>query len=273
MIFRGMPQTRKTVHGKIWYAIVTNYSEDRKALVHSYRALQKWDQWLAQQFLGKSLLTEERQLFDQLLKHRYGKHALLIGVPQQQELLRAADIPFHSLLSPFSSTDQPTIESDFHELPILTGSSDVVILPHTLEVVDNPRQLLAEACRIVKPEGLIIICGFNPYSIWGMRKWPWGGNFIQARAIKYWLGLADFVLEHQKFILFRPPINHPSLYQKLRYIEHIGKKCFPILGGVYILLARAKVIPLTPIRMKWKQHLSGIRISPTIPGHIARQSK
>ena len=50
------------------------------------------------------------------------------------------------------------------------GSIDLVILPHILECIDNPRQLLAEACRIIKPEGHIIICGFNPHSLWGLKK-------------------------------------------------------------------------------------------------------
>src|SRR5438093_12093821 len=86
------------------------------------------------------------------------------------------------------------IESDLHELPILTGSIDLVMLPHTLEFVDNPRQLLAEACRIIKPEGLILVCGFNPYSTWGIKKMltknkkaSWMGNIIQVNLVKAWL--------------------------------------------------------------------------------------
>ena len=43
--------------------------------------------------------------------------------------------------------------------------------------------------------------------------------------------------------------------------------CFPIFGGVYVLVARAKVIPLTPIRMKLeaavKRH-SYLHLSPDI---------
>jgi hypothetical protein len=99
------------------------------------------------------------------------------------------------------------------------------------------------------------------------------GNFIHSYKIKAWLKLADFALEEQKYLLFRPPLNCQSFYKKLHFLENIGKKYFPILGGAYILFARAKVLPLTPIRMKWKQHLSGIRIPTTISGHIARQSK
>jgi len=168
------------------------------------------------------------------------------------------------------------IEGDFHDLPILTGSMDLVLLPHTLEFIDHPRQLLAEVCRIIKPEGLMIVSGFNPYSSWGLRKMfsgksslPPVGSDINAGKIINWLKLADFALEQQTSLLFAPPINRPQLYQKLQFLEKVGK-WFPLLGGVYIIVARAKTIPLTPIRLKWKQQLGSIRISTTtLPGNIA----
>jgi SAM-dependent methyltransferase len=255
---------------------------DGKALAHSYRTLQYWNQWLSQQFLGKSLLNVESQLLSSLLNNHFGKHALLIGVPNQCDLLNTSVIPYHLHVSPFAKTEggPGQIEADFHELPIATGSVDLVLLPHTLEFVDNPRQLLAEACRITKAEGLIVICGFNPYSAWGMKRLltkekvaPWTGNFFHANKIKNWLELADFELEIQKQTLFIPPINQPNIYHKLHFLERVGRVCFPALGGGYILLARAKVTPLTPIRLKWKQKLADIRMSTTIPGHIARQAE
>ena len=89
---------------------------------------------------------------------------------------------------------------------------------------------------------------------------PWSGNFIPAAKIKKWLLLADFELEKQSMVLFRPATQHLSLYNKLKFLEWLGKKCYKPWGGVYILKAKAKVIPLTPIRMHWKQELSGLRL-------------
>lgn len=228
-------------------------------------------------------MEEESRILSQLITRHFGKHVLLIGVPEQADLLKATSIPCHSLLTPLTQREKKSIfiEGDFHELPILTGSIDLVLIPHVLEMVDNPRQLLAEACRIIKPEGLIVVYGFNPYSMWGLKKlmnknqnMPWSSHFIHASHVKNWLHLADFAMEKQMAALFRPPFNNPSLYQKLHFLENLGSKCLPIFGGVYVLLARAKVIPLTPIRMKWKQRLSsGINITTSIPGNIARLSK
>lgn len=251
-------------------------------MAHGFRTLQHWNQWLAQQFLGVSLLETEKQLVSNLAVKHFGKHAVLIGVPNQYELLNATTIPCHSLVSPLVTHEKMPgyIEGDFHELPLLTGSIDLVMLPHTLEFVDNPRQLLSEACRIVKPEGLIIISGFNPYSTWGLRKKltkhkvaPWSGNFIHSSKVRRWLHLADFAMEKQSSGLFRPPLPQENFYRKLDFLERLGSACLPMSGGVYMLIARAKVIPLTPIRLKWKQQLGGIQVSSTMSGHVVQSQK
>jgi SAM-dependent methyltransferase len=254
---------------------------DGKTLAHGYRSLQHWNQWLSQQFLGNCLLAEEARIIAKLLDRHYGKHSLLIGVPKQARLLNISSIPCRAIATPlFVHREQHInyIETTLHELPVITGSIDLVLLPHTLEFIENPRQLLSEACRVVKPEGLIAICGFNPYSLWGLRKFfsdkeiPWSGHFFQPGQVRNWLKLADFEMEMQTSILFRPPLSHSHWYERLAVMEHAGKFLFNHLGGVYVLLARAKVIPLTPIKMKWTQQLSGIRIPSSVSGPIAHHS-
>lgn len=249
-------------------------------MTHGYRNLQHWNQWLHQQFLGSAVMDAENKILARLLGKHFGKHALLIGVPQQFSLLESTKIPCHTLISPFLAHErQPGfIEGDLHEVPIMTGSIDLVVLPHTLEYVDNPRQLIHEATRIVKPEGLIVTMGFNPYSLWGLRKIfsrrevPWASSFLYANQVRSWLRLAEFDIEKQSTYLFRPPFNSKSIFDKLEFLEYVGN-LFHYFGGIYCIIARAKVIPLTPIRMKWSQQLGSIRITSTISGNIARQSE
>jgi len=242
-----------------------------------YRTIQQWDLWLTQ-FLGHSVLEAEKKFLLHSLATYFGKQGLLLGVPHQNELLKASVTAHQIVLTPIISKTRQikTIESDFDELPISTGRVDLVLLPHTLEYLDNPRQLLSEACRIVKPEGHIVILGFNPISMWGIRKFfskknkgvPWSSNFIRAASIKEWLALADFELVKQNTLLFRPPLKHHGLYRKLNFLEWVGNKCYGYFGGVYVLIAKAKVIPLTPIRLRWKQSLSSMRV--TLPGPSMR---
>lgn len=248
-------------------------------MAHGYRILQDWNKWLAHKILGRKVIDAEKAVIRELVKTHYGKQAVLIGTPLQQEILTATEILYRTVFTPLPavSGDAAFVEADLVDLPIHSGSVDLVMLPHTLEFVDNPRQLLSEACRIVKPEGLIVICAFNPYSTWGLKKifsragkyLPHGSHLIPPHLIKNWLQLADFVIETHRSTLFRPPLASESIYNKLRILETIGSWCFPKAGGISIIVARAKVIPLTPIKMKWKQQLGNIRIRSTIPGNIA----
>jgi SAM-dependent methyltransferase len=249
-------------------------------LAHDYHILKHWNDWLSQQFLGAELLQAEKQALETLLARHFGKHVLLIGVDQQLGLLEATHLMQRTLFTPLLAQHSGVrcIEGSLRELPILSGSVDLVLLPHTLEFVDNPQQLLAESCRIIKPEGLIAVVGFNPYSWWGLtrminrqREMPWKANIIFAHQIKNWLGLADFEMEEHQSVLFRPPASRVVTYKRLSFLERVGKRCLPMSGGVYLLTARAKVTPLTPIRLKWQQRLTGIRIPTTLPGSIARQ--
>lgn len=246
-------------------------------MAKTYRAAQQWDHWFTQ-FLGHQVLEAEQNFLLQLLANYFGKHALLIGVPRQDGLLRTTVTARQTLLSPLLNKNHhiKSIESEFYELPIASGSVDLVMLPHTLEYLDNPRQLLSEACRIVKPEGHIIILGFNLFSLWGLKKslaqkksTPWSNNFIQAGTVKKWLQLADFELVKQNTFLFRPPLKRHGLYKKLHFLEWLGRKIHWPFGGAYGLVAKAKVIPLTPIRLSWQQQLSGVQIR-TIPGPSMR---
>lgn len=245
-------------------------------MAKTYRAAQQWDHWLAQ-FLGSSVLQAEQKILPRLLADFYGKNALLVGVPRQSTLLHTSVTALQLLLTPIANKQHPIrwIEGDFHELPIASGSIDLVLLPHTLEYADNPRQLLAEACRIVKPEGHIVILGFNPVSLWGLRKSfaknkhnPWSNNFFLASTIKQWLELADFKLVKHDTFLFRPPLQNHNHYRKLKFLEWLGQKCYKPWGGAYVLIAQAKVIPLIPIKMRWQQKLSGAHV--IIPGSSMR---
>ncbi len=245
-------------------------------MIKTYHIVQQWDHWLGQ-FLGETLIKTEQDFLEKRFSKQHGNYTLLLGVPHQHSMLDALAMTKHVVLSPLinKNTKIIYIEGSYKELPITSGSVDFVVIPHTLEFLDNPTQLLNEACRVVKPEGNIVIFGFNPYSLWGVTKWwlghktiPWSGNFIPATKIKDWLMLADFELVRQDMLMFRPPSKRPSLMRKLTFIEWLGVKSNAFFGGVYVITAKAKVIPLTPIRLHWKQQISPLRV--TMPGPTMR---
>lgn len=246
-------------------------------MVKTYRNIQQWDHWLTQ-FLGATVLAAEQEVMPRFLEQIYGKRALLIGVPRQYVLLESSMIVEQVALSPLTDRRNRIrcVETKFYELPIATSSIDLVLLPHTLEYTEAPEKLLAEACRIVKPEGHIIILGFNPLSFWGATKWltksdrvPWSFHFFTTSVVKKWLTAANFELVKQEELLFRPPLKNHAFYNKIKFMEWVGNKCFKPFGGIYGLVAKAKVIPLTPLKLQWKQKMPAVQV--TIPRPSMRE--
>jgi SAM-dependent methyltransferase len=62
------------------------------------------------------------------------------------------------------------LHCDFDALPFPNQSLDLVLLPHTLELARDPHDTLREVERVLVPEGRVVIVGFNPASLWGLRQ-------------------------------------------------------------------------------------------------------
>jgi SAM-dependent methyltransferase len=66
---------------------------------------------------------------------------------------------------------QVDVFCDLRQLPFAAHSIDLVVMAHVLEFHDDPHQILREVERVLIPEGeVLIITGFNPISIWGLRR-------------------------------------------------------------------------------------------------------
>ena len=55
-------------------------------------------------------------------------------------------------------------------LPFASDALDVVLLPHTLERVAEPEQVLREAERVLRGEGHVLVLGFHPWGPWGLAR-------------------------------------------------------------------------------------------------------
>ena len=62
------------------------------------------------------------------------------------------------------------LHCDFDALPFANHSLDLVVLPHALELARDPHLTLREVERVLVPEGRVVIIGFNPASLWGLRQ-------------------------------------------------------------------------------------------------------
>ena len=118
----------------------------------------------------------EQARLDELTADIFGYNAVQIGLPCMDSLA-ANRMPnkwqTDSALFTLQQSDalqRVVLAHDFAELPFATQSLDLVVLPHVLEFANEPHQILREVERVLIPEGQVIVCGFNPISMWGVRQ-------------------------------------------------------------------------------------------------------
>lgn len=225
--------------------------------VERWIALRSW----LKEPLGQTLLAIEGQKINKLIDRLFGYHLLLLGEPQFLEVFSESPI-LHRVWVHLLVTDAfagSAVQSRPDKLPIIEDEVDLVCLAHCLESIQNPHEVLRETYRVLKPEGHVVILGFNPWSLWGIwrllvryiKRVPWDGQFISRSRMKDWLALLGFDLLNVQMCFFRPPVANPSFLRATKWLEWIGRWCWPFWGGCYVMLAQKRVLTLTPIKPAW----------------------
>lgn len=144
------------------------------------------------------------------------------------------------------------LRCDFHALPFPANSLDLVVLPHALELASDPHETLREVERVLVPEGRVVILGFNPASLWGLwqRAGRWGarsacvlpqGEFIGYWRLRDWLRLLGLHVESACFGCYRPAWRSERWLDRFAWMEPVGDRWWPVLGGVYFIVAVKRV--------------------------------
>jgi SAM-dependent methyltransferase len=142
------------------------------------------------------------------------------------------------------------IRAKSHHLPLQSDSVDMIILPHLLEFDISRFQTIREIERILKPEGLLVILNFNPWSIWVRYQYLWNikmaddwrGHFIGRARILDWLKLMNFE------VISLAQFNFDSV--ESTHSKSVGFQ-YSMLATAYGIKAvkrRYGIIPLTPVK-------------------------
>ena len=75
---------------------------------------------------------------------------------------------FH--VRPGDASDTGTYIGNIEALPFPPASLDAVVMHHALDCCADPRTAMREVCKVLRPGGRLLICGFNPISLWGVRR-------------------------------------------------------------------------------------------------------
>jgi len=223
--------------------------------------------WYRQR-LGQRLLRAERRELDKVLPNLFGYHLLQVGSPVDTLISAASLIPNRVLIESHANdidestgaTIKPKLHAYAHALPIINDSVDVVLLAHTLEFEQDPHQVLREADRVLVPGGHIVLLGFNPFSPWGMwhllvSRWslpPWSGQFRSSRRIRDWLSLLGYDISVSHCFFYRPPVRNESIMRRMKIFERLGRRLWPFTGAVYLLVAKKRMVTITPIKLRWR---------------------
>ncbi len=199
------------------------------------------------------MLAWEQKCFNQIVADVFGFYAVQIGLPQINTLAENR-MPLHALLIHSNDRQKQLTEFNWHqvegdpsELPFASETIDLLVLPHVLEFAADPHQILREAERVLRPEGRLIISGFNPASLWGMRQYlsrligspylPRDGQFISLLRVKDWLQLLNFSLDRGHFGCYKLPLSSASGMGRMDFMEPAGNRWWPIFGAVFLVSA------------------------------------
>lgn len=202
------------------------------------------------------MLAWETRQIDDAVADIFGFNALQIGLPQR-ELLQANRM---ALKLRIGSGNNVAIRCDPMALPIANQSIDLVVLPHVLEFAADPHQILREVERVLIPEGQVIITGFNPLSLWGLRRrlrrtssFPWNGSYLSPLRLKDWLMLLGFDVDRGNYGCYAPPCEQQQWLQRWRFLETAGRRWWKFSGAVYMLRAVKRVHGMRLITPNWRK--------------------
>ncbi len=230
--------------------------------------------WLAST-LGQYLLVREQAMFDAVVSDIFGFNALQMGL-LPMNTLKSSRIPH--LLHVGNRDGAALCESDY--LPFAESCIDLVCLPHVLEFSRNPHQTLREAERVLVPEGHLILTGFNPVSAWGFKQivskdenYPWYGHFFTLSRIKDWLALLGLEYVSGQMEAYELPINDEQWLKRFGFLNTSGKRWWPMLGGIYFIVAKKRVVNMTLLKPNWKQNSLKSRMAAASPKKIKPNQK
>ena len=231
--------------------------------------------------LGEKLLTIERRIVESMLSRRFGYHLLQLGCA---ELLLHDSSPMGHKFSFCTFPEKETCHSAIargEEIPLGSESVDLVLLHHALDFSAEQHQLLREVSRILIAGGCVLIVGFNPISSWGVRNkllwWkqqraPWHASLLSTLRLTDWLKLLDFQVDQIKYGCYTLPVNSPAVIRYSSFMESLANRLNWPTGGIYTIVARKQVIPVTPIQLQ-RRHLHMHGLGMPIPDKVSQASR
>jgi SAM-dependent methyltransferase len=207
---------------------------------------------------GLLILDEINQVLSPWSTKFFGYHLLKIGSLSSAINMDQSPIKHQVSLSHLAGTED--VVADMDDLPLLKHSVDVCILSHALEFSLDPHHVVREANRVLIPDGYLVITGFNPFSLAGLNKinpfryknTPWNERFFTPMRVKDWLHLMGYEILTDERRLHSTLAGNMSEGGMALQWRDFAQHFLSGIGSIYVIVAKKRVLPLTPIKPKWK---------------------
>ena len=207
--------------------------------------------------LGTSLLEQETRIVAEVIDDVFGEECLQIGTWGDSAQFLKLSRTQRSLLVA-GQDDNAAIIAESHRLPIESDSIDSVLLPHTLDFSRYPHAVLREVHRVLRASGNLVILGFRPGGLWGLRRLipgaeipPGAHDLLSDRTLRDWMKLLDMRVHGVTRYFFRLPLQGGKARSK--QWERRGRRFWPELSACYLVSAQKRVSTLTPVRPTWRK--------------------
>ncbi|MGC9456812.1 MAG: class I SAM-dependent methyltransferase [Halothiobacillaceae bacterium] len=213
--------------------------------------------------VGRLVGEEIRSRYRAHTAEAFGYHALVLGAAGAPMALDEAVRIGHCVVADRQEGMAVRLRPD--ALPFEAESLDLVTLAHALEGEEPPIAILREVDRCLRPEGKLVVIGFNPISLFslarvvrrpcnralraGHRNAPW--------RIVEWLHVLGYEIEAVERLAAAPPVCRPGTWRRLAGMRRFVNRFLPLLGGVYLITATRRVSNAHIVRpaFRWRDLL------------------
>ena len=215
---------------------------------------------------GRVTYEQEKRLLDEALKNLFGYFLVQLGCVSKGSLLENSRIKSKILVDEviphvLRKDSLHWVQAELDFLPIGREKADVVVLPHTLETVDDPYYLLRQVDNMLLPEGHIVITGFNGIACMPFRLKYFSklkgfneANYRRVGRLKEWLEVLGYEVETVKYSSVMCFAANEKYKSWAKFIEKVEQALLRIglnFGNVYCLVAKKHIDSPTLVGLKW----------------------
>ena len=134
------------------------------------------------------------------------------------------------------------------DLPLVDASIDRMLLVHSLEHAENPRETLNEIWRVLSPAGHVVIVVPNRRGMWArFEHTPFGTGRPYSRGqLSELLREANFTPAAWSDGLHFPPSPRRFVMRFHNVLERGGRRLWPIFSGVLVVSAQKRLYQGVP---------------------------